>query len=230
MSTPPKYTLVSHTLCPYVQRAVITLKEKGISYERIDVDLANKPEWFNQRSPLGKVPLLIVDDEHVLFESNVITEYLNEITPGNLHDPSPLIKAKHRAWIEYGSGILNNIGGLYSAKDQQTFEEQKDTLLIKLQNIEAHLQTSHATENTTDSYFSGPDFHLIDAAYGPIFRYFNVFKQCMYLDLLSHFPRLKAWNNALQQRLSIINAVNKEYPLQLKTFIQNKRSYLGNLK
>ena len=38
--------LISHKLCPYVQRAVIAQTEKGVAFERIDSDLANKPEWF----------------------------------------------------------------------------------------------------------------------------------------------------------------------------------------
>jgi len=59
---------VSHTLCPYVQRAVITLHEKQIPHEREYVDLAQKPAWFLALSPLGKVPLLLVGDTG-LFES-----------------------------------------------------------------------------------------------------------------------------------------------------------------
>ena len=45
--------LVSHALCPYVQRAAILLVEKGVPFERRDVDLANKPRWFLDVSPLG---------------------------------------------------------------------------------------------------------------------------------------------------------------------------------
>ena len=56
----PKLTLISHKLCPYVQRAVIALTEKGVPFERIDIDLANKPDWFLKISPLGKVPVLRV--------------------------------------------------------------------------------------------------------------------------------------------------------------------------
>ena len=66
-------TLVSHHLCPYVQRAVIVAAEKGIALERILIDLAAKPAWFLALSPTGKVPLLRMTDErgeeHVLFES-----------------------------------------------------------------------------------------------------------------------------------------------------------------
>ena len=53
-------TLVSHRLCPYVQRAVIALTEKGVPFERIVIDLANKPDWFLKISPLGKTPVLLV--------------------------------------------------------------------------------------------------------------------------------------------------------------------------
>ena len=58
MAAPLK--LISHKLCPYVQRAVIALNEKGVAFERIDIDLANKPDWFLKISPLGKVPVLTV--------------------------------------------------------------------------------------------------------------------------------------------------------------------------
>ena len=75
-------TLISHKLCPYVQRAVIALIEKGFPFERLDIDLANKPEWFLKVSPLGKVPVLLVRGEVALFESNVICEYIEDTQGG----------------------------------------------------------------------------------------------------------------------------------------------------
>src|SRR5216117_4076549 len=80
-----KLTLISHKLCPYVQRAVIALNEKGVAFERVDIDLANKPDWFLKISPLGKVPVLVVrseDSEVALFESNVICEYIEDTQAG----------------------------------------------------------------------------------------------------------------------------------------------------
>ena len=76
-----KLILVSHHLCPYVQRAAISLTEKGVPFERVDIDLANKPDWFKAISPLGKVPLLRVQrngDETAIFELAVILEFLEE--------------------------------------------------------------------------------------------------------------------------------------------------------
>ena len=81
--------LISHKLCPYVQRAVIALTEKGVAFERIDIDLANKPDWFLAFSPLGKTPVLQVGDV-AIFESAVILEYLEETQPTPLHPADPL--------------------------------------------------------------------------------------------------------------------------------------------
>src|ERR1700758_2377104 len=98
--------LISHKLCPYVQRAVIALTEKGVPFERIDIDLANKPAWFLEVSPLGKGPVLVVATERgevALFESNVICEYIEETQGGpSLHPSDALTRAEHRAWMEFG--------------------------------------------------------------------------------------------------------------------------------
>jgi glutathione S-transferase len=113
--------LISHKLCPYVQRAVIALTEKGVGFERIDIDLANKPDWFLTISPLGKTPVLQVGDK-AIFESAVILEYLEETQPKPLHPADALMRAEHRAWIEFGSAVLNDIAGFYAAPDEATFK------------------------------------------------------------------------------------------------------------
>src|SRR2546430_8165637 len=107
-----KLTLISHDLCPYVQRAVIALDEKGVPFDRVFIDLADKPDWFLAISPLGKVPLLRVGHDDVIFESAVILEYLEETQPNPLYPADPLARARHRAMIEFGSAILSDIWGL----------------------------------------------------------------------------------------------------------------------
>ena len=121
--------LISHKLCPYVQRAVIALTEKGVPFERIDIDLANKPDWFLKISPLGKVPVLLVeteDGEAALFESNVICEYIEDTQGGaKLHPQDPLERAQHRAWMEFGSTILSELWGLETTGDPAIFESKR---------------------------------------------------------------------------------------------------------
>src|SRR6516164_8931813 len=130
--------LISHKLCPYVQRAVIALTEKGVAFERIDVDLANKPKWFLAISPLGKTPVLQVGDA-AIFESAVILEYLEETEPKPLHPPDPLRRAEHRSWIEFGSATLNDIAGLYSAPDEASFGQKAGKLSDKFAWLESRL-------------------------------------------------------------------------------------------
>src|SRR3954468_18104844 len=160
MSAPLR--LISHKLCPYVQRAVIALTEKGVAFERIDIDLANKPDWFMSIPPLGKTPVLQIGDV-AIFESAVILEYLEETQPNPLHPADPLARAEHRAWIEFGSAILNDIAGLYAAPDEAAFSTKTAALREKFVRIEARLK---------GPWFDGERFSLVDAVFGPVFRYF----------------------------------------------------------
>lgn len=114
-------TLVSIPLCPYVQRAAIVLAEKGVPFERRYVDLAERPDWFTTVSPLGKVPLLMVGDD-VLFESSPIVEYLEETEGSTLHPLKPIDRARHRAWMEFGSAILADIWTVETTADQKAFD------------------------------------------------------------------------------------------------------------
>jgi glutathione S-transferase len=65
--------------CPYCARVRIALAEKGLDYETVEVDLANRPRWIYELNPTGRVPVL--DDGFVLPESPVIMEYLEERYP-----------------------------------------------------------------------------------------------------------------------------------------------------
>jgi glutathione S-transferase len=213
------FHLISHALCPYVQRSIITLEEKSINYTRSEIDLANKPAWFKQKSPMGKVPLLLVDDNLALFESQVICEYLDEVTSGSLHPTDPLEKAYHRSWIELGSGVLNNIAGLYNAKNKEGFQKTHTEIQRKFQLIEKTISGL--------PFFSGVKFHLIDAVYGPIFRYFDVFDSFTDLNTFVGLPKCQEWRNALRQRKSIQKAVTENYSALLIQFLINRDSYIS---
>ena len=216
-----EFQLITHALCPYVQRSIITLQEKDITYSRTDIDLANKPAWFEKKSPMGKVPILLVDQTYTLFESAVICEYLDEITPGSLHPANSLEKAYHRAWIEFGSSLLSKVATLYNAKEASDFQAIHTEIRNKFRLIEKELAGG--------CFFSGEKFHLIDAVYGPIFRYFDVFATFTNLDTFDHLPKCRLWRKALKQRNSVQKAVAKDYPHRLIEFLLNRKSYISQL-
>lgn len=213
-----KLTLVSHHLCPYVQRAVIALEEKGVPYERVDIDLANKPQWFLDLSPLGKTPVLLVDGTPV-FESAVICDYLDETVAPRLHPADPLARAQHRGWIEFASATLNAIGSLYSAPDEPAYARAVAVLRARFETLEQHLSTG--------PYFAGEGFSLADAAFAPAFRYIEVFGAAVGVDLFDGLPRVAAWRAALAQRESVGRAVDAGYPQRLRRFVVDRGGVLG---
>lgn len=218
---PYQLTLVSHVLCPYVQRSVIALEELGIDYKRIDIDLNNPPEWFNKISPLGKVPLLLVDDDVVLFESAVIAEFINEIANGDLLSSNSIDKAQQRAWIEFASATLDNIGQLYSAKAGKTFEQSKAALDGKWQILERQLASA--------PFFNGESFSLVDAAFAPVFRYLELFEILLDQRFLKPGSKVENWRKASAARDSVSKAVSPEYPKLLAKFVSERDSQLGSL-
>ena len=218
--------LISHKLCPYVQRAVIALHEKGVPFERIDIDLANKPDWFLKISPLGKVPVLVVTGDNgkevALFESNVICEYIEETQGGaKLHPENALTRAEHRAWMEFGSAILGDLWGLETATDAATFESKRQAVAAKFARVEAALGAG--------PFFAGDRFSLVDAVFAPVFRYFDLFDQLTDLAVFTHTPKLRAWRSALAQRPSVRSAVSPEYPALLHAFLVGHRAHMLKL-
>lgn len=212
-------TLVSHHLCPYVQRAAISLAEKAVTFQRIDVDLANKPTWFLALSPLGKTPVLKVGDR-AIFESAVILEYLEETAPHPLHPADALKRAEHRAWIEFGSAVLNDIAGLYGAKDAASFDAKVAALAAKFLRLEDRL---------AGPWFDGERFSLVDAVFGPVFRYFDAFDRINDFGILAERPKVAAWRTALAGRGSIKGAVGADYDERLWAFLKARRSHLSTL-
>ncbi len=221
----PKLTLISHKLCPYVQRAVIALTEKGVAFEWIDIDLANKPDWFLKISPLGKVPVLRVgsgDGETVLFESNVICEYIEDSQDGaKLHPQDPLQRAQHRAWMEFGSTILSELWGLETTGDPAIFESKRVAIAAKFARVEQALESG--------PFFAGEAFSLVDAVFAPIFRYFDVFDTLIDLSIFADTPKLRAWRTELARRPSVRSAVGADYPQLLHAFLVRHDAHMLKL-
>ena len=219
MAAPLK--LISHKLCPYVQRAVIALSEKGVAFERTDIDLASKPDWFLAISPLGKTPVLQAG-ETAIFESAVILEYLEETQPKPLHPADALARAEHRGWIEFGSAVLNDIAGFYAAPDEAAFNAKASQLEQRFARLETRVAAT--------PWFDGESFSLVDAVFGPVFRYFDVFDEIADFGILAEKPKLMRWRKALAARPSVLMAVSAEYPALLRDFIERRNSWLSRLQ
>jgi glutathione S-transferase len=195
-------------------------RRKGGHYERIDIDLADKPAWFRAISPLGKTPVLLADDQPV-FESAVICEYLEDVLGPRLHPHDSLARARHRGWIEYASSVLNTIGSLYSAQDEAAFDAALGLLRERFGYLETVLGEG--------PYFGGAEFSLVDAAFGPVFRYLDLFDahgvQCVPHEL----RKVTAWREALASRPSVRGAVAADYPGRLHAFVLKRGGVLARI-
>lgn len=203
----PKLTLISFPTCPYVQRAVIALKEKNVAFDVVYIDLKDKPDWFLALSPLGKVPVLKVEREGrepaAVFESAVILEYLEETTPGaRLHPEDALDRARHRSWIEFGSQVLTDLWKLGSATDPESLEAARRSLAAKLTRLESVV---------VGPYFDGEAFSLVDAALAPAFRQIDIIETLGPLGLEADLPKLSTWRRLLAERESVRAAVPEDF-------------------
>ena len=215
MSAP--YILVSHSLCPYVQRAAIVLDEKGVPFERRDISLADKPAWFHSVSPLGKTPVLLIGND-ALFESSVICEYLDETVGAPLHPRDPLERAKHRAWMAYGSELLDAIGAFYRAPDEAALQARARDIRQRFERLERVIGEG--------PYFAH-SFSLVDAVFGPVFRYFDVFDQIADFGFWAGLPQVQRWRSALAARPSVQRAVDPAYGGLLRNFIASRGGALA---
>ncbi len=208
--------LISFKTCPFVQRAVITLKHKNIDFDITYIDLADPPEWFLEISPLGKVPVLKVDDE-ILFESAAINEYLDEITGGELQPKEPLARAKNRAWIEFASNMLGNLYMMKMSKDEERYSKYRERLVSQLERVEKRLGYS--------PWFNGAEFSLADTAFAPFFKQDSVADGRLSVINPATMPRTVAWAEHLLVLPEVRDSVVDEFEDLYLSAMEKNGSY-----
>lgn len=211
--------LIGHPICPYVQRTRITLLEKKLEFKETFIDLNDKPGWFLEISPLGKVPLLRIG-AHVLFESMVINEYLDATHPPAMQPKDPLTCASQRAWIEFSSGLIMFASQLVSAATEEEFEAKKLEGSHKLSLIEQILMET--------PFFNGKDFCLIDVAYAPAFVRLHEIDKIYPLKLFNNRPKVKVWAENLVNQQSVKKSLIHDFKEQYRNYIKNRKGFLSS--
>ena len=116
---------------------------------------------------------------------------------------------------------MNDIGGFYSASNADIFNEKVAILKYKFHRIESRL--------SKEAYFEGCRFSLVDAVFGPVFRYFDVFDQIDEFSILKNNSKILNWRSVLSERNSVKEAVTEDYEALLFSFLRNRNSYLSKL-
>jgi glutathione S-transferase len=205
-----------------VQRAVIMMRAKGIDFDVTYINLRDKPDWFLEVSPRGKVPVLKVDDQP-LFESNAIAEYLDEMVEPKMHPADPIKRARNRAWTDF----LPNF--VYEGLNLVTYcssREELPKVLDAARNHLSRLEEALGKERGNDGpYFNGDQLCLVDAAYGPFLQRFSISEKLLKTGLLGEFPRVKAWSDALLANETVTGAVADTFSKEFEANLEGRGTY-----
>jgi glutathione S-transferase len=219
------YHLIGSHTCPWVQRAVIAMRAKEVPFEVTYVNLRDKPDWLLEISPHGKVPVLRVDDE-VLFESNAIAEYLDETVPPRLHPEDPVKRARNRAWTDFVPGFSSALGKVIYAKNKEAGEEGREPASRALSRLEEALAKERGNDGP---YFNGATLCLVDAGYAPFLQRFGIVEAILQTALLSDFPLVQAWSDALMQNEYVINSTAPNFLPEYEGNLQRRETYVWSL-
>lgn len=156
--------LYSGTTCPFSQRCRLVLFEKGMDFEVRDVDLFNKPEDISTMNPYGQVPIL-VERDLVLYESNIINEYIDERFPHpQLMPADPLMRARARLMLfNFEKELFVHVSALENDKSKGA-EKLHEKARIEIRDR----LTTLAPLFLKNKYMLGDEFSMLDVAIAPL--------------------------------------------------------------
>ncbi len=211
--------IVSFKICPFVQRVTALLELKGVDYEIEHIDLSNKPQWFLDVSPNGQVPILITDDDRVLFESDAIVEYIDEVIGQPIYSDDPVKKAQERAWSYLASKHYLVQCSAQRSGDAQTLAERSTKLSSAFAKIESQLGD--------EPFVGGASVGMVDVAWVPLLHRAAIIERCSGYDFLVDFPRVKAWQSAFMETGIPAASVSEDFEDRFTAFYLSESTYLG---
>jgi glutathione S-transferase len=180
----------------------MVLLEKRIVFEVNEVDLSNKSEEFLTASPTGKVPVVVVDGDS-LYESNVVNQYLDEVTgEPNLMPEDPKRRAYARIWMT--SADTDFFPALFAAsvgRERGFSEERISEAFEKLKTTLGKLE-----EQLKDRDYLADEFSLADIAYAGNFVRLRELEERGEVSL-KEYPNVAAWIERIESRESYKAAV-----------------------
>lgn len=219
--------LILFYFCPYAQQILITLLYNDNQHKLTVIDPDNLPSWFEQVSPLKKVPILRVEDKDSIFEASVINDYLNQISSNRLLPRNPLRQAQCRSWIEFGTTCLSNFMEMICASGDEKFHEARDSLLKNLRILEMQVDKA-------GPYFDGEQFTLVDSTYAPLFFRMKYLSDIVKFYEPEELPQIKSWSENLLALDAVKNSVVGDFSKIFQDFVHRKgkggyidRNFLG---
>lgn len=182
-----KLRLYSMRFCPYAQRVHLVLYAKDIPHDIVNVNLKNKPDWFLEKFPVGKVPAIHVGGEYI-HESLIVSDFLDEKYPQRpLFPKDPLRKAEDRLLIEEFTKFRTVLLKIFFAQPNEPLD------LPPIHDKTDYFEKELAKRGT--KFFSGNEPGMVDYMIWPWCERFDM-QEVLKTDN-GRFKNLLQWNLAM---------------------------------
>ena len=201
------------------------MRAKQVEFDVTYINLREKPDWFLEISPHGKVPVLKVGEE-ILFESNAIAEFLDEVVSPQLHPKDPIKRAQNRAWTDFVPDFAKGLSGVYYTKSREELEAGLEAAPKVLQKLEDAIAKERGNDGP---FFNGDTPCLVDAAYAPFFQRFMMVEARLQSGVLDGFPLVKAWVETLLSTELVTGSVHESFPQEFAGNLKRRGFYAASL-
>lgn len=194
--------LLGSLTSPYVRKVRVVMAEKKLDYELVLEDVWADDSIIQQHNPLGKIPCLIMDDYGSLFDSRVIVEYLDTLSPvGRLLPQSGRERATTKAWEAVADGIMDAAVTIHTEYTRRTTAQQStDWIRRQESKIQAALDYMENELPEDMPYCTGINISLADIAVGCALGYLDL--RFPKLEWRQHYEKLTLLMEKLETRPS----------------------------
>jgi len=200
--------LIGSTTSPYVRKVRIVMAEKKLEFQFVEENVWSAQTTIGESNPLGKIPCLIMDGADAVFDSRVIVEYLDTLSPvGKLIPASGRERVEVKTWEALADGILDAaVAARLEASWDQRLPEQRSPAWIDRQLGKIHHGLRAMSQGLADKPFChGVHFTLADVAAGCALGYLDFrFSQ---IDWRSAHPNLARFYEKVAQRPSFLETL-----------------------
>ena len=203
---------------------MIVLRAKKVEFDVTYITKEDKPDWFLELSPHGKVPVLKVNDI-ALFESNAIAEFLDEVVEPRLAPQDPIMRAYNRAWTDFTGNWAKALNQVTYAKTAGEHASALNELPLTLQKLEDAL----SRRSNNGPYFNDENISLVDAAYAPFIMRFEIVEGINPTNILKQYPNISAWSDALMENEFVINSVPNDFSEVYQVNLYNRKTLAAEI-
>jgi glutathione S-transferase len=198
--------LIGAITSPYVRKVRVVMAEKKLDYQFLPEDVWSASTQIGTSNPLGKVPCLVMEGGEAVFDSRVIVEYLDTLSPvGKLIPAQGRERAEVKTWEALADGLLD---AAILARLEATWagrtDEQRSDAWIERQMGKVHAALKSMSQGLGDKPFcSGIHLSLSDLAVGCALGYLDF--RFPDIDWRSSYPNLAKLSEKLFLRQSFVD-------------------------